>query len=48
MKGKVIISFEYEEENECSWDLKQEGEDKLDNENLVNLLQHIVGELVEE
>lgn len=45
MKGKVIIDFEYDENTRCSWDMKQEGIDKLDNENLVYLLQHIAGEL---
>ena len=45
IKGKVIINFEYDEENERNWDLKQEGKNNLDNENLVYLLQHIVGEL---
>ena len=45
MKGKVVIDFEYTEDNRCSWDINQEGINKLDNENLVYLLQHVVGEL---
>jgi hypothetical protein len=47
MKGKVIIDFEYDDNtSRCSWDIKQEGIDTLDNENLIYLLQHVVGELV--
>jgi len=38
MKGKVLIDFGYDEKNECSWNLEQEGETKLDNENLIYLL----------
>jgi len=46
MRGKVIIDFEYDENsNSCSWDINQEGIDKLDNENLLFLLQHVIGEL---
>jgi len=46
MKGKVVIDFEYDEKSKCNWDIKQEGKDNLNNENLVYLLQHIVGELI--
>ena len=46
LKGKVIISFEYDGVKECSWDIQQEGKDELDNENLIYLLQHIAGELM--
>ncbi|MBN1280092.1 MAG: hypothetical protein JXA00_00415 [Candidatus Thermoplasmatota archaeon] len=46
-QGKVIIHFEYDEENEkCRWDLKQEGRDQLDNENLIFLFQHVISELM--
>lgn len=47
LKGKVTINFEYDEQKEkCSWDLKQEGKDTLDKDDLVFLLQHCVGELM--
>jgi hypothetical protein len=47
LQGKVIITFEYDEKTEkCSWDLKQEGKDTLDKDDLVFLLQHCVGELM--
>ena len=46
LKGKIIINFEYDEEKECSWDIQQEGESKLDDENIIYLLQHITSELV--
>jgi len=49
LQGKVIINFEYDEKKEkCSWDLKQEGKDKLDKDNLVLLFQHLIGELMSE
>ncbi len=48
LQGKVIINFQYDEKNEkCSWDMKQEGKDKLDSENLILLFQHCIGELMD-
>ena len=46
LKGKVIIDFEYDGVKECSWNIQQEGEEKLDKENLIYLLQHVAGELM--
>lgn len=46
INGKVIIDFQYDEESKCSWNIQQAGKDTLDNENLVTLLKHVVGELV--
>lgn len=47
LQGKVIINFEYDEKKEkCSWDLKQEGKDTLNKENLIFLFQHLIGELM--
>ena len=46
LKGRVIINFEYDEEKECSWNIKQDGESKLNNENLIYLLQHVTSELM--
>jgi hypothetical protein len=47
LQGKVIIHFQYDEKNEkCSWDIKQEGKDKLDNDDLIQLFQHCIGELM--
>ena len=46
LKGKVIIDFEYDEVKKCSWNIQQEGEDELDKENLIYLLQHVAGELM--
>jgi len=48
LKGKVIIDFEYDEVKKCSWNIQQEGENELNNENLIYLLQHITGELMPE
>jgi hypothetical protein len=49
LRGKVIINFQYDEEKEkCSWDLKQEGKDILNKDDLIHLFQHIVGEYMSE
>lgn len=49
LQGKVIINFEYDEEKEkCRWDLKQEGKDKLSNDDLIQLLQHCISEYTSE
>jgi|APFre7841882590_1041340.scaffolds.fasta_scaffold463780_1 hypothetical protein len=49
LQGKVIINFEYDEKKEkCSWDLKQEGKDTLDKDDLILLFQHIIGEFMSE
>jgi len=48
MKGRVIIDFERDEVKEkCNYNLKQEGNDTLDNEDLINLLKHVIGELMD-
>ena len=48
MKGRVIIDFERDEEEEkCSYNLKQEGKDTLDNDDLISLLKHVIGELID-
>ena len=44
--GVPVIDFEYDENSRCSWNINQEGIDTLDDENLIYLLQHVVGELV--
>ena len=44
-KGKVIIDFESDDEGNCSFNINQDGTDKLDNENLISLFEHIIREL---
>lgn len=47
LKGKVVINFSYDDETEkCSWDLKQEGNDTLGKDDLIQLLQHCIGDLM--
>jgi len=49
MKGRVIVDFEREEEEEkCSYNLTQVGNDTLDNEDIISLFKHIVSELMAE
>jgi len=45
-KGRIIIDFESDEKGECSWDITREGQDKLDDENLKSLLEHVLGDLI--
>ena len=45
-KGRIIIDFESDERGECSWNITREGQDKLDDENLKTLLEHVLGELI--
>ena len=44
-KGKVIIDFQ-EDNGECTWDVSQEGETELENEDLVTLLEHVIRDLL--
>lgn len=46
MKGKIIIDFESNRNGECIWDIKQEGESVLDDENIVSLFEHIIREKI--
>jgi hypothetical protein len=47
LHGKVIINFEYDEEQEkCSWDITQKGKNTLSKDDLIHLLQHCIGELM--
>jgi hypothetical protein len=48
MKGKVIIDFEADGEGNCDWNISQEGGDKLDDENLISLFEHIIREIMPE
>ncbi len=44
IKGKIIIDFESDEEGECSWKIQQEGKDKLNDEDMISLFEHIIRE----
>jgi len=46
IKGRIIIDFESDEEGECSWNIQQEGKDKLDDEDMISLFEHIIRELM--
>ena len=49
LQGKVIINFEYDEEKEkCRWDLIQEGKDRLNKDDLIQLLQHCITDYMSE
>lgn len=46
MKGIVIIDFEADEKGDCNFNIKQEGEDTLDNNNLISLFEYVIRELI--
>ena len=49
MKGRVIVDFERDEEEEkCSYSLKQVGNDTLDDEDIISLFKLIISELMAE
>lgn len=45
-KGRVIIDFESDEKGECNFTIQQDGQDKLDNENLISIFEHVIRELM--
>ena len=45
-KGRIIIDFESDDSGQCNYNIKREGEDRLDNENLKSLLEHVLSELM--
>jgi len=48
MKGRVIIDFESHDDGTCDWKIKQEGQDKLDDETLIVLFEHIMRDIYPE
>lgn len=47
-KGRIIIDFESDESGNCDWNIIREGQDKLDDENLKSLLEHVLSDLMAE
>ena len=45
-KGRVIIDFESDDAGKCSWNIQQESDEELDNDNLVSLFETILAELL--
>ena len=45
-KGRVIIDFESDDEGNCNWNIQQESDEELDNDNLVSLFEYILGDLL--
>jgi hypothetical protein len=45
MNGKVIINFQSNDDGTCDFNINQEGGDRLDNETLIALFEHIISEL---
>jgi hypothetical protein len=47
-KGKLIIEYESDELGKCSFNINQQGKDKLDDNDLIALLEHIIREKMPE
>jgi len=48
MKGKVVINYEHTDDGDCKWDIFQEGENELNNDDLIFLLESVVRDVIEE
>lgn len=48
IKGRVVIDFQSDEVGECSWNLSQDGDNKLTNEELVTLFESVIMDLLPE
>ena len=46
IKGRVVIDFQADEAGECSWDLSQDGNNKLNNDELVTLFESVIMDLL--
>ena len=47
-KGRIIIDYESKELGDCKFNIHQDGVDNLDNDNLVSLFEHIIGDLIQD
>jgi hypothetical protein len=45
-KGRVIIDFESDFEGKCDYNISQDSTFQLDNDNLISLLEHVLGDLM--
>jgi len=46
IKGRVVIDFQADKIGECSWNLSQDGDSKLTNEELVTLFESVIIDLL--
>jgi len=47
-KGKVVIDFEAGDVGECKWNITQEGENILENKDVISLPETVLGDLMQE
>jgi len=45
-KGKVIIEYESDDSGKCNFKISQEGKEKLDDDNIIFLFEHVLRELM--
>lgn len=46
IKGRIVIDFQADEIGECSWNLSQDGTNKLSNEELITLFESVIMDLL--
>jgi len=47
-KGRIVIDYESNESGDCKFNIHQDGVDNLDNDNLISLFEHIIGDLIQD
>ena len=47
-KGRVVIDYESNESGDCKFNIHQDGVYHLDNDNLISLFEHIIGDLIQD
>ncbi len=47
-KGRLVIEFESNDLGDCKFKIHQEKGDHLDNDNLISLFEHILGDLIQD
>ena len=45
-KGRIIIDYESDELGRCNYDLSQEGQEELEENDLISLLEYVIRELL--
>jgi hypothetical protein len=47
-KGRIMIDYDSNESGDCKFKIHQDGVDHLDNDNLISLFEHIIGDLIQD
>ena len=44
----MVIEFESNDTGDCKFDIHQDGDEHLDNENLISLFEHILADIIQD